>query len=116
MKLLERTFTTPSLGSASNRERVYAIAFDLDTELLQKTYPSQAWNNAYRDMRAVLEEFGFSWQQGSVYFGDRDVTPVTCVLAIQEVKHRFDWFTVCVRDVRMLRIEEQNDLRPALSC
>jgi len=116
MKLLERTSITTPLGSASTRDRVYAVTFDLDTELLQKTYPGQAWNNAYCDMRAVLEEFGFSWQQGSVYFGDKNVTPVTCVLAIQKVKHRFDWFAARVRDVRMLRIEEQNDLRPALSC
>ena len=55
---------------------MYAIAFDLDTELLKTAYPSPSWNNAYFDVRAVLEAHGFSWRQGSVYFGDERVTPV----------------------------------------
>jgi hypothetical protein len=57
--------------------RMYAIAFDLDTEMLAKKYPSPAWNNAYRDIRDGLREFGFTWQQGSVQFGGVD--PITCV-------------------------------------
>lgn len=95
--------------------RMYAIAFDLDTEELKIAYPAASWNNAYFDVRAVLEEHGFAWRQGSVYFGDERVTPVTCVLAIQELSKRFDWFAACVRDIRMLRIEENNDLSPAIS-
>ena len=82
---------------------MYAIAFDLDTDLLKTA-----------DVRAVLEEHGLSWRQGSVYFGDERVTPVTCVIAIQELAKRFDWFSACVRDIRMLRIEENNDLAPAI--
>jgi virulence-associated protein VapD len=82
---------------------MYAIAFDLDTD------------ERHFDVRTVLEEHGFSWRQGSVYFGDERVTPVTCVLAIQELSKRFDWFSSCVRDIRMLRIEENNDLSPAIN-
>lgn len=93
---------------------MYAIAFDLDTELLAQTYSGTAWNNAYRDIREKLLAKGFVWQQGSVYFGNDRVTPVTCVLAIQELNDAFDWFSPCVRDIRMLRIEENNDLRPAI--
>lgn len=93
---------------------MYAIAFDFDTETLAQTYPGQAWNNAYRDVREVLREHGFAWQQGSVYFGNDTVTPVTCVLAIQELSDRFPWLRASARDMRMLRIEENNDLRPAI--
>jgi len=93
---------------------MYAIAFDLDTEMLAQTYPGSSWNNAYRDIRDVLLERGFAWQQGSVYFGDDRVTPVTCVLSIQDLTAQFPWFATCARDVRMLRIEENNDLRPAI--
>lgn len=93
---------------------MYAIAFDLDTELLAQTYPGPSWNNAYRDIRDAVAERGFIWQQGSAYFGDASVTPVTCVLCIQELTTRFAWFATCARDVRMLRIEENNDLRPAI--
>jgi len=93
---------------------MYAIAFDLDTEELQRQYPSPSWQNAYRDVRDALFEYGFTWQQGSVQFGGADVTPVTCVLAVQELARRYDWFSGSVRDIRMLRIEENNDLSPAI--
>jgi virulence-associated protein VapD len=94
---------------------MYAIAFDLDTDLLKSTYPAASWTNAYFDVRGILEKHGFSWQQGSVYFGDERVTPVTCVVAIHDLSKRFDWFATCVRDIRMLRIEENNDLTPAIA-
>ena len=43
---------------------MYAIVFDLDTNVLQYTYRYSSWNNAYSDIRRVLEARGFEWQQG----------------------------------------------------
>jgi virulence-associated protein VapD len=95
--------------------RVYAIAFDLDTEMLATHYPAASHTNGYDDIRRVFEEYGFLRQQGSVYFSQRDdASPVTCVLAVQEVAKRYPWFRRAVRDIRMLRIEENNDLMPAV--
>jgi virulence-associated protein VapD len=93
---------------------MYAIAFDLDTDTLKQSYPNPSWNNAYGDIRKVLEPLGFNWQQGSVYFGDDKMTAVKCVLAAQKVSRDLSWFKASVRDIRMLRIEEMNDLEPAL--
>ena len=93
---------------------MYAIAFDLDTETLKQTYPSASWNNAYGDIKKILEPMGFNWQQGSVYFGNDQVTAVKCVLAAQKLSKELSWFAASVRDIRMLRIEEMNDLEPAL--
>jgi virulence-associated protein VapD len=94
---------------------MYAITFDLDTETLQATYHNDSYRNAYMDIRRVLtEEFDFIWQQGSVYFGSSTVDAVTCVMAAQELAGRFDWFGPSVRDIRMLRIEDNNDLTPAI--
>lgn len=93
---------------------MYAIVFDLDTNLLRETYPTPSWNNAYSDVRRVLEQRGFDWQQGSTYFGNEQVTAVDCVLAVQELNRTYSWFQPSVRDIRMLRIEENNDLSPAL--
>lgn len=95
--------------------RMYAIAFDLEMEALKLHYSNASYQNAYEDIRKVLEGFGFSRQQGSVYFGNDTVTPVTCVLAVQEVQKAHPWFAKAVRDIRMLRIEEHNDLLPAIS-
>ncbi|MGN6549098.1 MAG: virulence factor [Pararhizobium sp.] len=93
---------------------MYAITFDLDTQTLEQAYGNASWRNAYADIRNALREHGFSWQQGSVYFGNDDVTAVTCVLAAQDLSRRFAWFRPSVRDIRMLRIEENNDLSQAL--
>jgi virulence-associated protein VapD len=98
----------------NGRARMYAIAFDLDTAQLQNVYPNPSYTNAYGDIRKVLEPLGFNWQQGSVYFGGEDMNAVKCVLAAQAVSKAYPWFKSCVRDIRMLRIEELNDLAPAL--
>ena len=93
---------------------MYAIAFDLDTAQLQQEYPGPSWQNAYGDIKKVLLPLGFIWQQGSVYFGGQELNAVRCVLAAQRLSETYPWFKTCVRDVRMLRIEELNDLSPAL--
>lgn len=94
---------------------MYAIVFDLEMASLSQAYPNDSFKNAYADIRKVLvDEFGFEWQQGSTYFGGPQVDAVTCVLAAQELSARYDWFAQSVRDIRMLRIEENNDLMPAV--
>ncbi len=93
---------------------MYAITFDLDTQMLEQGYGNTSWRNAYMEIRKALEEYGFDWQQGSVYFGGDRVDAVTCVLAVQDLTQRFAWFSAAVRDIRMLRIEDNNDLMPAV--
>jgi virulence-associated protein VapD len=94
---------------------MYAIAFDLEQDTLSKTYGSTTYTNAYNDIKRVLSSYGFSRQQGSVYFGDTDkVDAVRCVLAVQELSKKYPWFSASVEDIRMLRIEDNNDLRPAI--
>jgi len=93
---------------------VYAITFDLHMETLRKTYRNDSINNAYSDIKQVLEIYGFHRQQGSVYFGDETVDAVKCVLAVQDCARQHDWFAASVADIRMLRIEDNNDLGPAI--
>lgn len=94
--------------------QTYAIAFDLDTDMLSKTYGKNSWNNAYAEIKDTLNDFGFSRQQGSVYFGDKNVDAVMAVMATQKLAKKFSWFASSVKDIRMLRIEENNDLLPAI--
>jgi len=94
---------------------MYAIAFDLEQEALRQHYHGNTPTNAYEDVRRVLEQHGFTRQQGSVYFGNEAVTPVTCVMAVQDVQKTYSWFAKVVIDIRMLRIEEHNDLMPAIA-
>jgi virulence-associated protein VapD len=92
----------------------YAISFDLDTKVLQETYSSSSWQNAYYDIERALRTHGFERRQGSVYFGDDSVDVVRCQTAVQQIALDFDWFAPSVRDIRMLRIEDNNDLMPAI--
>jgi virulence-associated protein VapD len=99
--------------SIRSATRMYAIAFDMDIEALRANY-GDPYNNAYLEIRKVLLQHGFAWQQGSVYFGGDAVTAVTCVLAAQDLAQKLPWFASSVRDIRMLRIEELNDLMSAV--
>src|SRR5689334_8620950 len=77
---------SPEKGS-----RVYAIAFDLDTDALQRHYHGASWRNAYDDIRRILDQHHFGHQQGSVYFGAPHVTPVHCILAVQDIQKTYSW-------------------------
>ncbi len=104
----------PRTEMPPNQEaRVYALAFDMDIESLRQHY-GDPYNNAYLEIRRVLLRHGFTWQQGSVYFGGEQINAVTCVLAAIDVSRTLPWFAASVRDIRMLRIEELNDLMPAV--
>lgn len=92
---------------------MYAIAFDMDIEQLRTNY-GDPYNNAYLEIRRLLQALGFTWQQGSVYYGGPEITAVSCVLAAQELARTLPWFASSVRDIRMMRIEELNDLMPAV--
>ena len=83
---------------------MYAVTFDIDTNCL----------NDYGDIRKFMEANNFIWQQGSVYFGNEKINAVNCVLTIQKLAKQYSWFMACVKDVRMLRIEENNNLIDAI--
>jgi virulence-associated protein VapD len=100
------------LSRPLGRNRVYAITFDLKTDVLRDERGDN--HHCYREIKAILEKEGFRWVQYSVYFGNPKTTPVHCVLAVQRLCNELSWFADSVRDIRMLRIEEENDLRPAL--
>ena len=93
---------------------MYAIVFDFDTETLKQLYPNPSWNNAYYDVRSYLTTRGFDCKQGSTYFGDDSVDAIRCVRVVQKLSAKFPWFKPAIRDIRMLRIEENNDLMTAI--
>ncbi|EJB28404.1 virulence factor [Helicobacter pylori] len=91
---------------------MYAVTFDLDTNCLNEN--GMDLSKVYSDIRKFMEQYGFKWQQGSVYFGDETINAVTCVATVQILAKQIPCFAVCVKDVRMLKIEENNDLMPAI--
>ena len=102
------------IGHNQRRGTMYAIVFALDQETLTQTYHGNSPNNAYADIRRFLTARGFEWKQGSTYFGDESIDAVRCVRVVQKLAKKYDWFTPSARDIRMLRVEENNDLKIAL--
>lgn len=92
---------------------MHAITFDMDIESLRSQY-GDPYNNAYVEIRKLLYHHGFTWQQDSVYFGGETINAVTCVMVAIDLSNHLPWFAASVRDIRMLRIEELNDLMPAI--
>ena len=94
--------------------RIYAVAVDFDPDTLKQLCPNPSWNNAYTDVRAYLTTRGFSWKQGSTYFGDDTVDAIRWVRAVQRLSAKYPWFKPALRDIQLLRIEENNDLMAAI--
>ncbi|MBC6401050.1 MAG: virulence factor [Ekhidna sp.] len=93
---------------------MYVILFDLDTSCLEESYKGNTYHGAYSEVKKFLLSKGFEWKQGSVYFAKSSMNAVDCVLVVQDLARTYPWFAACVKDVRMLRIEENNDLMPAI--
>ena len=47
---------------------MYAIIFGFDTEILQQTYPTASWNNAYADVRNYLDNPRLQLDPGKCLF------------------------------------------------
>lgn len=94
--------------------RVYAIAFDIDTQVAERVI-GDSWKGCYEKIERVLSAHGFSRQQGSLFFGGEETNAVSCFTAVRALDDKYPWFGRVVRDLRMLRIDEDNDLLPALS-
>jgi virulence-associated protein VapD len=84
--------------------RSYAITVDIDGKSA----------DACAQIDAALARHGFTRRSGTTYFGDERINAVTCVLATIDLARALPWFAAAVRDIRMLRIEELNDLMPAV--
>lgn len=86
----------------------HLITFDMDTNCLSENYHVKSSNNAYGDIKRILEKYGFSSIQRSVYLGNPEVSEAHGTLAIQELTATYSWFSSCVSNIKFYRIE--NDL------
>ena len=84
---------------------MYAIAFDLIISELKKHY-KDPYNNAYAEVKKVLEENGFFWIQGSTYATEGNLKVL--FRTIQSLKN-LRWFCLSVRDLRAFKIEDYSD-------
>ena len=85
---------------------MFAIGFDLVVEQTRETHPKGV-SQAYADIGVVLNRYGFSRVQGSVYVSQGD-SLVNVTLAMNALK-ALSWFPSCVRDIRAFKVEHWSD-------
>lgn len=74
------------------------IAFDLDTNLLKKYYPTSHWENAYHDIERFMKSNGFKDRQGSVYESIDKISFAKVDRLIENLIKKHPWINVCMRD------------------
>lgn len=94
---------------------MFAIAYDFDTDCFRTHYHNDSWQNAYGDVKKFMHTKGFTTVQGSVLYGDSTVTMVTAMMAVAELAKKFSWVNCCVKDIRILQIMENDDLKPFIA-
>ena len=85
---------------------MYAVAFDLVVADTEQHHPKGV-SQAYADIGAVLNEYGFRRVQGSLYVTDNE-DMANLFMVMQELRSR-SWFPKSVRDIRAFRIEQWSD-------
>ncbi len=85
---------------------MFAIAFDLLINQTRLSHPKGV-SQAYADIGAVLNRYGFDRIQGSVYVSQTD-SLVNVTLAMNALK-ALAWFRICVRDIRAFKVEHWSD-------
>ncbi len=85
---------------------MFAIGFDLLWQQTKQIHPKGV-SQAYADIGAVLNRYGFQRVQGSVYVSQSD-NLVNVTLAMNALK-ALPWFPTCVRDIRAFKVEDWSD-------
>ncbi len=85
---------------------MFAIGFDLLLHQTRVSHPKSV-SQAYADIGAVLNRYGFTRVQGSVYVSQND-SLVNVTLAMKALK-ALAWFLFCVRGIRAFKVEHWND-------
>ncbi len=66
--------------------------------------------DAHLKIRTFLQNNGFTYKGGNIYFSKHTMDVVECILAIQKLSKTYSWLYPSVKEIEMHRIEESYDL------
>jgi virulence-associated protein VapD len=93
---------------------MYAITFDIDAKCLREKCIQETHQGAYAKIAKFLENKGFTWKQGSMYFSENICSSVEVAAVAFDLAKEYPWFVKCVKDMHMLKIHEYSDLIPMI--
>jgi virulence-associated protein VapD len=86
--------------------------------MVMKKIHGDKFNEAYLHVYKFLEKHGFFWQcgvhTGNMYVYNKSANELECVLVVQDLVKRFDWFKYAIIELRMLRMEECTNFMPVI--
>jgi virulence-associated protein VapD len=88
---------------------MHAICFDLNTGAIKRLFPHRS-STPYNQISRFLIERGFSRVQGSLFYGPAGGSAVYCFKAVIDLKEKYTWFPLVVRDLRMLDVSANDNL------
>ena len=92
----------------------YAVMMTLKKQNLAKSHPIKSSTAAIQDIELALNSYGFHKAQEGLFIGNDAVDAVQAVIAVRETSKAYPWLRKCIAEIKMLRIEEINDLTLAL--
>lgn len=94
-----------SVGQSMKTSRKQVV-FDLDTEALQKYYPTKNWHNAYDVIKKHMLANDFLWLQASIYVSSKPMVSRKVTHILDELVEKNPWLNLCMRECKETSIEE----------
>lgn len=110
---------------------MYAISFELDNVLIndEKEFilkrfenddefhnlkPNELSQLINKKIRIFFNDNNFSYKN-SLFFGKSEVNSINCVLVIQKLLKEFPFLPNYIKDIRLLRIEENTSMQEVIN-
>ena len=95
-------------------ETAYGILLILDFNKLQQNYNIEDFTALLEIESVLYVEYGFKMYSKCLYISE-EANAVDCIVALTKLVKKFNWFKQCIKSIRLLRIEENDDLLSAIS-
>lgn len=93
---------------------MFAVAYDFDTDVMKAHLGEASYANGYTKFKEFMRKRGFNGQQRSLLYGEPWVSSVDTIRAIQDATSHFSWLKEAVRDMRLLEVTHNDDLKVLL--
>ncbi len=82
------------------------IAFDIDTNELEKYYPAKNWRYTYEVIKTFMMQRGFEHIQGSVYVSKKPMTYYKIITISKKLFNSYPYLHKAMRDIVVTEVGE----------
>lgn len=93
---------------------MYAIVFDFDLDILKRVKDVDGYADVFSKVKNILAVQGFTHKTGNMFVSRESISSVDVIVIMQSISKLYPWFAPSLSQLEMYRIEEVNDLLPAM--